>query len=63
MYFGEANVHQISIGISNTSGKDKLLSSQAEYARLDNALQTSDLRKFDDCGHFLFLVDFSLSRS
>ncbi|XP_030450210.2 phytyl ester synthase 2, chloroplastic-like [Syzygium oleosum] len=39
------------------SGKDKLLPSQAEGARLDDALQRSDLRKFDDSGHFLFLED------
>lgn len=40
-----------------TSGKDQLLPSQAEGARLDDALQRSDLRKFDDYGHFLFLED------
>ncbi|KAI6700878.1 hypothetical protein NL676_015202 [Syzygium grande] len=39
------------------SGKDQLLPSQAESARLDDAMQRSDLRKFDDSGHFLFLED------
>ncbi|KAL3722933.1 hypothetical protein ACJRO7_035170 [Eucalyptus globulus] len=40
-----------------TSGKDQLLPSLAEGGRLDDALQRSDLRKFDDCGHFLFLEE------
>ncbi|XP_030515183.2 phytyl ester synthase 2, chloroplastic-like [Rhodamnia argentea] len=40
-----------------TSGKDWLLPSQAEGARLKDALQRSHIRKFDDCGHFLFLED------
>ncbi|KAK3412962.1 hypothetical protein EUGRSUZ_I01617 [Eucalyptus grandis] len=40
-----------------TSGKDRLLPSQAEGARLNDALQRSQIRKFDDCGHFLFLED------
>ncbi|KAL3722932.1 hypothetical protein ACJRO7_035169 [Eucalyptus globulus] len=40
-----------------TSGKDQLLPSLAEGARLEDALQRCDLRKFDDSGHFLFLED------
>ncbi|KAF8013085.1 hypothetical protein BT93_I1071 [Corymbia citriodora subsp. variegata] len=40
-----------------TSGKDRLLPSQAEGARLNDILQRSQIRKFDDCGHFLFLED------
>ncbi|KAI6700877.1 hypothetical protein NL676_015201 [Syzygium grande] len=40
-----------------TSGKDWLLPSQAEGARLNEALQRSSIRKFDACGHFLFLED------
>ncbi|XP_030512213.2 phytyl ester synthase 2, chloroplastic-like [Rhodamnia argentea] len=44
-----------------TSGRDQLLTSQAKGARLDDALQRSNLRKFDGCGHFLFLEnDFDL---
>ncbi|KAF8013084.1 hypothetical protein BT93_I1070 [Corymbia citriodora subsp. variegata] len=40
-----------------TSGKDWFLPSQAEGARLHDALQRSQIRKFDDCGHYLFLED------
>ncbi|XP_039157566.1 acyltransferase-like protein At3g26840, chloroplastic isoform X1 [Eucalyptus grandis] len=40
-----------------TSAKDWLLPSQAEGARLNNALRRSHIRKFEDCGHYLFLED------
>ncbi|XP_039157570.1 acyltransferase-like protein At1g54570, chloroplastic isoform X2 [Eucalyptus grandis] len=38
-------------------GKDWLLPSQAEGARLNCALQRSQISNFDDGGHFLFLED------
>lgn len=41
------------------SGNDQLLRSRQEGERLHQLLPNSELRKFDDCGHFLFLVLFS----
>lgn len=38
------------------SGKDQLLPSQEEGQRLTSALPKSQLRSFEDHGHFLFLV-------
>jgi len=41
------------------SGNDQLLPSQQEGERLHKLLLNSELRKFDDGGHFLLLVLFS----
>ncbi|KAH9791719.1 AB hydrolase-1 domain-containing protein [Citrus sinensis] len=40
-----------------SSGKDQLLPSQEEGQRLTSALPKSQLRSFEDHGHFLFLED------
>lgn len=40
-----------------SSGKDQLLPSQEEGERLYRALPKSEIRKFNDSGHFLFLED------
>ncbi|CAN0924991.1 Phytyl ester synthase 2, chloroplastic [Linum grandiflorum] len=40
-----------------SSGKDQLFPSNEESQRLRSALPKSDLRTFDDDGHFLFLED------
>jgi hypothetical protein len=41
------------------SGNDQLLPSRQEGERLHQLLPNFELRKFDDSGHFLFLVLFS----
>lgn len=41
------------------SGRDQLLPSLQEGERLRGLLPKCELRKFDESGHFLFLVQFS----
>ena len=43
------------------SGRDQLLPSQEEGGRLSHALPNCQIRKFNNGGHFLFLVGFSLT--
>lgn len=43
------------------SGKDQLFPSQEEGERLRHALSKCQIRKFNDNGHFLFLVGFLLA--
>ena len=45
------------------SGRDQLLPSQEEGERLCHALPKCVIRKFNNSGHFLFLVGLSLSLS
>ena len=45
------------------SGRDQLLPSQEEGERLCHVLPKCEIRKFNNSGHFLLLVGFSLSLS
>ena len=45
------------------SGRDQFQPGQEEGERLSHALPTSEIRKFNNSGHFLFLVGLSLSLS
>jgi len=52
---------KLSYFICPFSGNDRLLPSQQEGERLRQLLPNCELRKFDNSGHFLFLVSFSPS--
>ena len=45
------------------SGRDQFQPGQEEGERLSHALPTSEIRKFNNSGHFLLLVGLSLSLS